>query len=39
MKRNRAIILFAAVFVAALILLFPIGLALQWAGATSRPRG
>jgi len=33
MSRNRAIALFVAVFVGALVLLFPIGLALQWAGA------
>ncbi len=33
MSRTRAIILFVAVFVGALVLLFPIGLAMQWAGA------
>lgn len=32
MSRNRAILLFAAVFLGALVLLFPIGLALQWGG-------
>lgn len=33
MSRNRAILLFISIFAVALVVLFPIGLALQWAGA------